>query len=127
MRKKRKALTSAKLSKTFQKAAKIKMALFAIVAAALCSSAFVPSENRPILGNSTIGNLLPPLTDLFHQLDPRLPRGYYRGPSLVTTTNGTLLAIVRIGYVAYRERCQMADLATASPRHSATSRRGEDP
>ena len=36
----------------------------------------------------------PPLTDLFHQLDSRLPHGDYRIPSLVTTLNGTLLAFV---------------------------------
>jgi hypothetical protein len=34
------------------------------------------------------------LTDLFTELDARLPTGYYRGPSLVTTPNGTLLAFV---------------------------------
>ena len=33
-----------------------------------------------------------PTVDLFHQLDPRLPHGDYRIPSLVTTRNGTLLA-----------------------------------
>lgn len=33
-----------------------------------------------------------PTIDLFHQLDRRLPHGDYRIPSLVTTTNGTLLA-----------------------------------
>jgi len=32
--------------------------------------------------------------DLFHQLDPRLPRGYYRIPSLISSTNGTLLAFI---------------------------------
>jgi len=37
---------------------------------------------------------LPALTDLFHQLDARLPGGDYRIPSLVTTLNGTLLAFV---------------------------------
>ena len=36
----------------------------------------------------------PNLTDLFHQLDPRLPRGDYRIPSLVTSLNGTLLAFI---------------------------------
>ena len=36
----------------------------------------------------------PALTDLFHQLDARLPHGDYRIPSLVTTVNGTLLAFV---------------------------------
>ena len=36
----------------------------------------------------------PALTDLFHQLDARLPHGDYRIPSLVTTNNGTLLAFV---------------------------------
>ena len=34
------------------------------------------------------------LQDLFHQLDPRLPSGDYRIPSLVATTNGTLLAFI---------------------------------
>lgn len=34
------------------------------------------------------------LTNLFTELDARLPTGYYRGPSLVTTPNGTLLAFV---------------------------------
>ena len=34
------------------------------------------------------------LTILFTELDARLPTGYYRGPSLVTTPNGTLLAFV---------------------------------
>ena len=38
--------------------------------------------------------------DLFHQLGPPLPfpyntTGYYRGPSLITTSNGTLLAFIR--------------------------------
>ena len=37
---------------------------------------------------------LPNLTTLFHQLDPRLPHGFYRVPSLVTSLNGTLLAFV---------------------------------
>ena len=32
--------------------------------------------------------------DLFRQLDSRLPGGDYRIPSLVATTNGTLLAFV---------------------------------
>jgi sialidase-1 len=32
--------------------------------------------------------------DLFRQLDSRLPAGDYRIPSLVATTNGTLLAFV---------------------------------
>ena len=32
--------------------------------------------------------------DLFRQLDARLPGGDYRIPSLVATTNGTLLAFV---------------------------------
>lgn len=36
----------------------------------------------------------PPLTNLFHQLDVRLPRGDYRIPSLITSLNGTLLAFV---------------------------------
>ena len=36
----------------------------------------------------------PPLTNLFTELDARLPKGYYRGPSLVTTPSGTLLAFV---------------------------------
>lgn len=36
----------------------------------------------------------PNLTDIFHQLDPRLPRGDYRIPSLTTTLKGTLLAFV---------------------------------
>eukprot|EP00662_Eupelagonemidae_sp_cell21_P025389 gene25389-37854_t len=39
-------------------------------------------------------NITIELRDLFHQLDPRLPRGYYRIPGLVATTNGTLLAFV---------------------------------
>ena len=34
------------------------------------------------------------LQDLFHALDPRLPHGYYRIPSMVATNNGTLLAFV---------------------------------
>ena len=34
------------------------------------------------------------LQDLFHQLDELLPRGDYRIPSLVATSNGTLLAFV---------------------------------
>ena len=34
------------------------------------------------------------LTDLFHQLDARLPHGDYRIPSLITTSNGTLLAFI---------------------------------
>jgi hypothetical protein len=33
-------------------------------------------------------------TDLFTQLDARLPHGYYRIPSLIATPNGTLLAFV---------------------------------
>ena len=37
---------------------------------------------------------LPNLTDLFHQLDARLPHGDYRIPSLVTTRSGTLLALI---------------------------------
>ena len=36
----------------------------------------------------------PYVQDLFHELDSRLPRGDYRIPSLVATTNGTLLAFV---------------------------------
>lgn len=36
----------------------------------------------------------PTFIDLFHQLDPRLPHGFYRIPSLVSTNNGTLLAFV---------------------------------
>jgi sialidase-1 len=36
----------------------------------------------------------PGFIDLFHQLDSRLPRGYYRIPSLISTSNGTLLAII---------------------------------
>ena len=32
--------------------------------------------------------------DLFHQLDSRLPHGFYRIPGIVTSTNGTLLAFV---------------------------------
>lgn len=33
-------------------------------------------------------------TDLFHQLDARLPHGYYRIPGLVSTPKGTLLVFV---------------------------------
>eukprot|EP00729_Bicosta_minor_P007398 gene7398-18685_t len=36
----------------------------------------------------------PTLVNLFTELDARLPTGYYRGPSLVTTVKGTLLAFV---------------------------------
>ena len=36
----------------------------------------------------------PYVQDLFHELDSRLPHGDYRIPSLVATTNGTLLAFV---------------------------------
>ena len=36
----------------------------------------------------------PPLTELFHELDTRLPHGFYRIPSLVATPNGSLLAFV---------------------------------
>ena len=36
-----------------------------------------------------------PLTELFHQLDERLPHGQYRIPGLVQTTKGTLLAFVQ--------------------------------
>ena len=35
-----------------------------------------------------------PLTELYHQLDARLPTGQYRIPSLVTTPRGTLLAFI---------------------------------
>ena len=35
-----------------------------------------------------------PTVDLFHQLDPRLPHGDYRIPSLLTSSNGTLLAFI---------------------------------
>ena len=36
----------------------------------------------------------PNLTELFRELDPRLPHGFYRIPSLVSTPRGTLLAII---------------------------------
>ena len=36
----------------------------------------------------------PKMLVLFTELDARLPTGYYRGPSLVTTGKGTLLAFV---------------------------------
>ena len=36
----------------------------------------------------------PFLTDLFTELDARLPNGQYRIPSLVSTPRGTLLAII---------------------------------
>ena len=38
--------------------------------------------------------LYPPLIDLFHQLDSRLPHGDYRIPSLLRTCNGSLLVFV---------------------------------
>ena len=44
------------------------------------------------LTTAPVAPVYPNLTNLFDQLDPRLPHGFYRIPSLVTTLKGTLLA-----------------------------------